>query len=90
MTTYPRVNDDIELGHLMFRYIVGLTSIVSCPCSCVCGHHFPLEPSCAIGLVASLSGHAMTLPMAFTTDKSTGTGQLALKVQTVAYAKFKV
>ena len=29
---------------------------------------FPLEPSCAIGLVPSLSGHAIALPMAFTTE----------------------
>ena len=29
---------------------------------------FPLEPSYAIGLVPSLSGHAIALPMAFTTE----------------------
>ena len=29
---------------------------------------FPLEPPCAIGLVPSLSGHAIALPMAFTTE----------------------
>ena len=30
---------------------------------------FPLEPPCAIGLVPSLSCHAIALPMAFTTEK---------------------
>ena len=29
---------------------------------------FPLEPPCAIGLVPSLSGHSIALPMAFTTE----------------------
>ena len=29
---------------------------------------FPLEPPCAIGLVPSLSGHAMVLPMASTSE----------------------
>ena len=29
---------------------------------------FPLEPPCANGLVPSLSGHAIPLPMAFTTE----------------------
>ena len=29
---------------------------------------FPPEPPCAIGLVPSLSGHAIALPMAFTTE----------------------
>ena len=29
---------------------------------------FPLEPSCAIGLVPRLPGHAFALPMAFTTE----------------------
>ena len=35
----------------------------------------PLEPSCAIGLVPSFSGHATVLTMAFTTENPQAQGQ---------------
>ena len=37
--------------------------------------HFLLEPLCAIGLVSSSSGHAIALPMAFTTENPPAQGQ---------------
>ena len=36
---------------------------------------FPLEPQCAIGLVPSLSGHAIALPMPFSTESPPEQGQ---------------
>ena len=36
---------------------------------------FPLEPSCSIKIVPSLSGHTIALPMAFTTENLPAQGQ---------------